>query len=121
MFDSILNPPTLKPFLDFIEIGTSDFETEMEKKDEKIGVSIEPVKYYLDRLPNKANCKKLNMAVSDHVATCNVNYVSEDMIAKHNLPSWVRGCNCINSFHRTVASLCLEKGFDIADIITTDK
>jgi hypothetical protein len=120
MFESILNPPPAKPFLDFIEIGTSDFDTEMEKKDEKIGVSIEPVKYYLDRLPNKVNCKKLNMAVSDHVATCKVNYVPEDMIAKHNLPSWVRGCNCINSYHRTVASLCLEKGFDIADIIATD-
>jgi hypothetical protein len=48
-------------FYDFIEIGTSDFDTEIEKKDNKIGISIEPIKYYLDRVTNKPNCIKLNI------------------------------------------------------------
>lgn len=120
MFNSILNPKPPKQFLDFLEIGTSDFDTEMEKVDGKIGVSVEPIKYYLDRLPNKANCQKLNIAVSDRVGSCEVNYVPDDAIAKHDLPFWVRGCNTINQCHKTVAALCRERGFDIQDIIAKD-
>ena len=45
-------------FLDFIEIGTSDFDTEIEKNDNKIGISIEAVKYYTENLPNKNGCVK---------------------------------------------------------------
>ena len=41
---------------DFIEIGTSDFDTLIEDASESTrGISIEPIKYYLDRLPNKEN------------------------------------------------------------------
>tara|TARA_Y100000741_G_scaffold359915_1_gene341333 strand:- start:859 stop:972 length:114 start_codon:yes stop_codon:yes gene_type:complete len=36
-------------FLDFIEIGTSDFDTKIQKKDNKIGISIDGVKYYIDK------------------------------------------------------------------------
>ena len=36
-------------FVDFIEIGTSDFNTEIQKKDNRIGLSIEPVKYLLSK------------------------------------------------------------------------
>ena len=32
---------------DFIEIGTSDFDTLLETTTNKIGISIEPLKYYL--------------------------------------------------------------------------
>ena len=35
---------------DFIEIGTSDFDTLIESSDDNVvGLSIEPIKYYLDR------------------------------------------------------------------------
>ena len=40
--------------LNYLEIGTSDFRTEVEKSD-AVGMSVEPIKYYLDRLPNKEN------------------------------------------------------------------
>jgi hypothetical protein len=44
---------------DFIEIGTSDFDTLIETSDDKtVGLSIEPIKYYLDRLPERKNVKK---------------------------------------------------------------
>lgn len=50
--------------IDFLEIGTSDVETLIESCDEdSFGISIEPLKYYLDKLPDKKNVKKLNLAV----------------------------------------------------------
>jgi len=45
---------------DFVEIGTSDFDTLIETAtDATRGLSIEPVRYYLDRLPERAGVKKL--------------------------------------------------------------
>ena len=45
--------------LDFLEIGTADFDTEIEKADNNTrGFSIEPLKIYLDKLPEKSLCKK---------------------------------------------------------------
>ena len=39
----------IMPFFDFLEIGTSDFDTEIEKSDNtRVGMSIEPIKYYLE-------------------------------------------------------------------------
>ena len=38
--------------LDYIEIGTSDFETLVETLDGN-GISIEPLSFYLNKLPNK--------------------------------------------------------------------
>ena len=107
-------------FFDFIEIGTSDFDTEMEKKNDKVGISIEPIRYYLDRIPNKLNCIKLNMAISYYNGTCYVNYLSEKTIQKYNFPSWVRGCNSINSYHKTVSDLCKNIGINIEDISEKD-
>lgn len=107
------------PFYDFLEIGTSDFDTEIQKKDDKIGISIEPIEYYLNRLPEKKGCIKLNMGVSDYNGTCVVNYLSEETIRAHGFPSWVRGCNSINSFHKTVETLCQSKGVDIVKISTS--
>jgi hypothetical protein len=103
-------------FYDFIEIGTSDFDTEMEKKDNKIGISIEPIKYYLDRIPCKQNCLKLNLGVSDYNGKCTVHYLTEQTIRKYGFPDWVRGCNSINSYHKTVANLCSSRGIDITKI-----
>jgi FkbM family methyltransferase len=107
-------------FYDFIEIGTSDFDTEIEKNDNKIGISIEPIKHYLDKIPNKQNCIKLNLGISDYNGTCIVNYLSEQTIQKYNFPVWVRGCNSINSYHKTVSNLCKEKNIDIEKISEHD-
>ena len=110
-------------FWDFIEIGTSDFDTEIQKIDNKVGISIEPIKFYLDRLPNKKNCIKLNLGISDYNGTCNINYVSEENIKKYNFPDWIRGCNSINSYHKTTTSICKNWGIDIekiSDTVTVD-
>ena len=45
---------------DFIEIGTSDFDTLIENaKDTDIGLSVDPMQIYLDKLPdNKGGANK---------------------------------------------------------------
>lgn len=85
---------------DFIEIGTSDFDTQIQNCDDNtIGLSIEPIKYYLDRLPNKKNVKKVNCAISDYNGFVDVYYLSDETIKKFNLPSYVKGQNSIGKPH----------------------
>lgn len=108
-------------FYDFIEIGTSDFDTEIQKDNPKVGISIEPIKYYLDRLPNKENCIKLNMAISNYEGVCLVHYLSEKTIKDYNFPDFVRGCNSINSYHKTIQNLCKQRSLDIEKISEEEK
>lgn len=87
---------------DFIEIGTSNFDTLIESAtDTTVGLSIEPIKYYLDSLPNKPLVKKLNCAVSknNQHETLSVYYVPEDIINANNMPQWLKGCNSVGSYH----------------------
>jgi len=107
-------------FYDFIEIGTSDFDTELQKEDDKVGISIEPIHYYLDRLPKKDKCIQLNIGISDYNGSCTVNYLSEQTIQEYGFPEWVRGCNSINSYHTTVAKICVQRGLDIEKISNKD-
>jgi FkbM family methyltransferase len=98
--------------LDFLEIGTSDYDTILQTcSADQIGMSIEPVKYYLDRLPNKPNVKKFNMAISFHDSETpiEVYYVTSDVIEKLQLPDWVRGCNSIGNYHFQHKELKLEE------------
>jgi hypothetical protein len=84
---------------DFIEIGTSNFDTLIQQSDDEIGISVDCVKYYLDCLPDKPNVRKIHIGISDRRATMNVYYIPEDQIRIHGLPDWFRGCNCINNHH----------------------
>jgi hypothetical protein len=109
-------------FFDFIEIGTSDFDTLIQSANNTdYGLSIEPIKFYLDRLPNKQNIKKINCAISTINSTCNMYYVPLDIIHKWNLPNWVRGCNSINEYHVTVHNYCKKENIDIEKIIECDE
>lgn len=85
---------------DFIEIGTSNFDTLIQSCDSTTkGISVDAVKYYIDALPNKENCIKLNLGISNKNTTLNVYYIPEETIKNHMLPDWFKGCNCINTFH----------------------
>lgn len=90
--------------VNFIEIGTSDFDTLIQKQpeDNTINYSIEPIKFYLDALPNKKNVIKVNAAISDKDGETAIYYVKPENIAKYGLPDWVRGCNSIGKQHPTV-------------------
>ena len=85
---------------DFIEIGTSNFDTLIQCADDNMkGISVDAVKYYIDHLPDKLNCKKINIGISNINSTLNVYYIPEKVIEENNLPDWFKGCNCINNYH----------------------
>lgn len=87
---------------DFVEIGTSDFNTLIETAtDVTVGLSIEPVRYYLDRLPDRPGVRKIWSAVSaDNVKSMlEVYYVPETVIREKGLPDWLRGCNSVGNYH----------------------
>lgn len=90
---------------DFVEIGTCFFDTLIEKADDtSLGISIEPIKEYLDKLPNKKNVKKLNFAIvadtdANEEKTTEFYYVTREDCIKHNLDVYLTGCNTVNKPH----------------------
>jgi len=94
----------------FIEIGTSDFDTLLQKSsDTTIGLSVEPLKHYLERLPNKPGVTKVNAALSNTDDYLEIYNVPVSAIEKYNLPYWVRGCNSLSKPHQyTMDSIGVE-------------
>ena len=87
---------------DFIEIGTSNFETLIETaSDDIIGISVEPIGFYLDDLPSPAGVKKLKCAVSRNNLneTLEVYYIPPDVIKEYNLGHCLTGCNSVGGYH----------------------
>ena len=89
---------------DFVEVGTCFFDTLIQKADNNtVGLSIEPIKMYLDKLPDKASVTKVNAAlVTDEDfgnGSIDFYYVHEDTIKKHQLGIWLAGCNTVNKPH----------------------
>lgn len=95
--------------LDYIEIGTSDFDTLVQNTD-LTGLSIDPLKIYLDALPNKVNNIKINAAISDFDGFCDVYYIDPKDIESYNLPGWLRGCNSIQNPHPSALKVLNELG-----------
>ncbi len=86
---------------DFIEIGTSDFDTLIQKADDStIGLSVEPLNHYLERLPTKAGVVKVNVALSNVDGELKIYHIPLDKIEKYDLPYWVRGCNSLSKPHQ---------------------
>ena len=107
--------------VDFIEIGTSDFNTEIQKVDGKSGLSVEPIKHYLDSLPDAEGVTKVNAAVSNYDGFINVYSISPEIIKKYNLPDWLRGCNSVNSYHPTTLRYVLEQKLDEREVFTVER
>ena len=84
---------------DFVEIGTSDFDTLLQTSEGKIGLSIEPLKVYLDSLPDKDTVTKVNCAVSSKDGVVDVYWIDPSDIIKYNLPHWLKGCNSVDTPH----------------------
>lgn len=86
----------------FVEIGTCDFQSLIQTaSDSDLGISVEPIAHYLDRLPSKPRVKKLNLAISpsNQLETLLMYYVPELEIQRHCLPDWLRGCNSLGGYH----------------------
>lgn len=103
---------------DFIEIGTSCFDTLIEKSsDVKVGISIEPIKYYYDKLPNKKNVIKLNKGISDQNGFLKFFYVPTEVLNYYSLPQWLSGCNSINKPHPSLIEECIKIHIDHERIV----
>jgi autotransporter strand-loop-strand O-heptosyltransferase len=84
----------------FIEVGTSDFMTMIQSADdETVGLSIEPISEYLNRLPNKPKVQKVNAALSNSDDFIEIYHIDSEDLEKYNLPYWIRGCNSVNGPH----------------------
>lgn len=105
--------------LDFLEIGTSDFNTSLQaaasspNSDLVRGVSVDAMALYLDRLPQLPLCHKLNAAVvgyRPHPKSIDVYYVHPDDISKYQLPGWLKGCNRVGQPHIQTAKVLSDMG-----------
>ncbi len=96
----------------FIEIGTANFYTCIESAtDDTIGLSIEPISYYINQLPNKKNVIKGCYGISKNniEEEDDVYYIPEKIIIDNNLPIWLGGCNAVGDFHKQHIWRNLEK------------
>jgi FkbM family methyltransferase len=87
---------------DFIEIGTSVHDTLIEvASNETVGLSVEPIKKYIDMLPNKPNVTKVNAAITAYRTSDIVDlyYIPDYIIDANGWPEWLKGCNSINTYH----------------------
>ena len=86
--------------MDFVEIGTSDFDTLIQVAcDSTHGLTIEPISYYLNKLPDKPNVMKLQSLVSHEKGFDTIHYIDPDDIEKYNLPWEIKGMNTIKKPH----------------------
>jgi hypothetical protein len=89
--------------LGFLEVGTSDFNAMIETcPEDTSGISMEPLKFYLDALPNKPLVKKLAAAlVATPTPYIDVYYIEPSVIydPKNDLHDFMKGCNSVGKPH----------------------
>lgn len=91
--------------LDFIEIGSSCYETLCEScSDTEKGMTIEPIKEYLDKLPNKINVIKINIAITANRTSDKITmyYLSDEYINNSGLNTGFRGLNNVYGIHPAI-------------------
>jgi hypothetical protein len=96
---------------DFIEIGSCDFDTLTQFAESERGIVVEPIKQYLDNLPDKPNVIKVNAAISpdNSEGDADFYYVPPEVIEDNNLKEWLRGCNTLDQMHAQHTNMELQK------------
>jgi len=99
----------------FLEVGCSDFNT-VAQLTNLSGISVEPIPFYLNQLPDRPGLRKVNVAASNVSGasvdaywtdpraiepTVNVSFLAEHGL-NCSLPRWLRGCNQIGSMHPNI-------------------
>jgi len=107
------NYPPLPPecdgnFFKVVEIGTSNFDTHIQKaKSTDTGLSIDAMKVYIDQLPELKCWRKINRAVvarredMPEGGFLETFFVPHEIIKGFNLPWWLIGCNSVGRPHPT--------------------
>lgn len=100
LFDKYIKKYEMSNNLDFIEIGTCDYDTLLEQSgDEKTGISVEPIQEYLEKLPNKPNVIKVNAAISSEDKDIDLFYVPLENQIKYNIP-FTKGWGTVEKPHK---------------------
>lgn len=90
---------------EIVEIGTSDFDTEIEKfcgdTVAKL-LAVEPNPVSFRKLATTKYSMKLNAAVSDTAGNMTLKYLHEEMREKLGLRKWVDGCISLSGPHPTM-------------------
>lgn len=98
---------------DFIEIGTSNFDTEIGScPDSSVGISVEPLENYLEDLPNKPNVIKYPAAISSKPGELDLYYVPPDVVDKYFNEDGLKGCNSLGAPHPTAQRIMKERGLE---------
>lgn len=79
----------------YIEIGTCDFASLINKYPNELGLSVEPVKYLLDNLPNKTKNKKLNYAIADENGEKEFYKLKDEHLSDKTQRTYERGMSCL--------------------------
>lgn len=115
---------------DFVDIGTCDFDTSADGLDDSNNLNIlliEPLTYYLNKLPDYPNVIKDNVGISNVHGYVKIYYLPESVIDHYGLPMWSKGCSSIGQKHPAIEGLLYdnELSFDLIkseeiEIITFD-
>ena len=85
--------------LDYIEIGTCDWDTFSMTKKHLKGVIVEPIKLYLDNIPNNSNVIKMNYAISNNNCESEMYYIPPNIIEEKKIVNCFRGMNKLGEYH----------------------
>ena len=108
---------------DYVDIGTCDFDTSLDRIDgsNKLNILlVEPIAYYLDKLPNYPNVIKDNIGISNENKKIKLHYLPEDVIASHNLPFYLRGCSSAEDRHPTIDLHLMENHLSLELVETVE-
>jgi hypothetical protein len=85
---------------DYIEIGTCDWDVLSMTKPNLKGVIVEPIKLYLNNIPNNKNVIKQNIAISNENKEIDFMYYIPPLVyEKNNIVNCIRGCNKLGEMH----------------------
>ena len=102
--------------LEFLEIGTSDFDTLIETSYPGPGKSVEALQFYQDRLPDRADVQKINSAVISETeiifgkSNARLFFVHPKNISRFSVNQDVRGMSTIDLPNPQVLSMLQRRG-----------
>lgn len=90
---------TEKIHWDYVDIGTSDFDTSAVYAPAAKVLLVEPLDFYLNKFANLENVTLCNSAIGASSGTIDIYYLTEDKIKQYGLPDFIRGCNSVGRPH----------------------
>jgi hypothetical protein len=103
---------------DYVEIGTCDWDVLSMTKPSLKGIIVEPIKMYINNIPNNPNAKKVNCAISTENKMGTMFYIPPDVIEENNIVNCFRGMNKLDEPHmgavgNNLTSLCKQEECEV--------